>query len=232
MNREAGGGASKIPLTRQLIVDCALKIITERGFGGLTMRSIAQKLQTGPAALYVYFNNRQSLVDALINSALAEVKIPDAEGGVAWDTQLEALAMRTVESLVRYPGLSTGMVGRVPSADELLRISETYLKILLDSGHDEITSLLAVDVLNSIVIAEANEITTFEATLGKDHLDEAENALSRLDPEEFSRLSRLSHVAMLSTPSERAQWAIHTFIRGLGANERSSTAVCQASAGL
>ncbi|SPF68360.1 Homeobox domain-like [Propionibacterium ruminifibrarum] len=217
MNEPQGrrGGASKAPLTRQLIVDSALKLITERGFNALTMRSLAQELETGPAALYVYFKNRQSLVDTLINTVLSEVEIHNAEGDMAWDAQLEALAMRTVESLVRYPGLSAGMVGRVPSAEALLRISERYLKILLDSSHDEMTSLLAVDVLNSIVITEANEISAFEATLGKEHLYEAENVLSGLDPENFPHLSRLSHMAMIATPVERAQWAIHTFTRGL-----------------
>lgn len=208
-------GASKVPLTKQLIVDSALKLIAERGFNALTMRSLALELETGPAALYVYFKNRQSLVDTLINNALSEVEMPGADDDVAWDAQLEALAMRTVESLVRYPGLSAGMVGRVPSAEALLCISERYLKILLDSGHDEMTSLLAVDVLNSIVITEANEISAFEATFGKKHLNEAENALSRLDPDNFPHLNRLSHMAMISTPGERAQWAIHTFIRGL-----------------
>ena len=218
-------GASKVPLTRQFIVDTALGIITERGSDALTMRSLAQKLETGPATLYAYFSSRQSLVDALVDNVLSDVEIPDAQDGMDWHDQLETLAMRSVESLMKFPGLSTGMVGRVPSADALLRISEAYLRILIDSGHDEGTSLLAVDVLNSVVITEANEISAFERTAGDEHLNEAESALSGLDPEKFPHLSRLSHMAMQPTPSERARWAIRTFIQGLAANKNSGKAL-------
>lgn len=202
-------------------MDTALGIITERSFEALTMRSLAQELETGPAALYVYFSNRQSLVDALVDNVLSDVEIPHPEDGMTWNAQLETLAMRTVDSLVKFPGLSTGMVGRVPSADALLRISEAYLQILIDSCHDETTSLLAVDVLNSVVITEANEISAFETTAGEDHLAEAESALSGLDPEKFPHLSRLSHMAMQPSPSKRARWAIRTFIRGLAVHEDS-----------
>ncbi|WP_010533662.1 TetR/AcrR family transcriptional regulator [Brachybacterium squillarum] len=222
--RSRRGGASKVPLTRRLIVDTALEFITDRGFDALTMRSLAQVLDTGPSALYVYFKNKQHLVDALVDAALTDVEIPDSEDDMPWTVQLEPIAMESIHSLARHPGLGTGMVGRVPSAHALLRISEAYLRILITSGHDVNTALLAVDVLNSVVITEANEISTFEMTGGKEHLDEAENVLAELDPDAFPHLSRLSHAAMQSTPSDRARWAVRTFISGLAANSTTPSA--------
>ncbi|ODA90806.1 hypothetical protein ATY41_08480 [Leifsonia xyli subsp. xyli] len=50
-----------MPLTRQCIVDTALGIIAKRDFDGLTMRALAQELDTGPAALCIYFGNRKSM---------------------------------------------------------------------------------------------------------------------------------------------------------------------------
>lgn len=144
---------------------------------------------------------------------------------MAWHDQLETLVMRSVESLMKFSGLSTGMVGRVPSADALLRISEAYLHFRsLSTLVMTRRPLLAVDVLNSVVITEANDISAFERIAGEEHLDEAESALSGLDPEKFPHLSRLSHMAMQPTPGERARRAIRTFIQGLAVNKNSGRA--------
>ena len=44
---------AKQALTRQGIIDAAFVIMGEEGLGRVTMRRIAQALDTGPASLYV-----------------------------------------------------------------------------------------------------------------------------------------------------------------------------------
>ncbi len=205
----------RTPLSRELIVEVALEIIVERGFDALTMRSVAKELDTSPAALYVYFANRQCLLDVLIDHALADVDVTRWGCCATWEDRLEEIATRTIDSLIKYPGLSRGMVGRVPSTESILKISETYLRVLIDAGCDEVTAVLAVDALNMLAVSEANEICAFDAMAGRKHLHEAEGTLSGLEPEAFPHLTRLAHLAITPTPEDRARWAVRTFIRGI-----------------
>ena len=62
---------AKPALSREAIVDAALAIVREEGIDALTMRRLAQALDTGPASLYVYVANRDELWDLLFDAALA-----------------------------------------------------------------------------------------------------------------------------------------------------------------
>ena len=204
---------TKPPLTRTLIVTTALEIVRSHGLSALTMRALAKRLDTGAAALYVYFSDRQALIDAMIDTALADVDIPAA--ATPWAVRIESLAMSTLEALTRYPGLASSLVGRVPSATAVLRISEAHLAVLHDAGLDDATAALAVDALNAMVVAQAMEIGDFESLDGPAHLRQAEDSLARIDPGTFPHLYRIAGTAMGPSPLQRARWSIRTLIAGM-----------------
>lgn len=51
--------------TRQQILDAALTILAEQGVAGLSMRSLAEKVDYSAAALYKYFANKEEIIAAL-----------------------------------------------------------------------------------------------------------------------------------------------------------------------
>lgn len=51
--------------TRQAILDAARAIINEQGIDALSMRTLAEKVDYSPSALYNYFDNKEEIVDAL-----------------------------------------------------------------------------------------------------------------------------------------------------------------------
>ena len=65
---------AKPALSREAIVDAALAIVREEGIDALSMRRLAQALDTGPASLYVYVANRDALWELLFDAALATVR--------------------------------------------------------------------------------------------------------------------------------------------------------------
>ena len=65
---------AKPALSREAIVDAALAIVREEGIDALTMRHLAQALDTGPASLYVYVANRDELWELLFDAALATLR--------------------------------------------------------------------------------------------------------------------------------------------------------------
>jgi len=51
--------------TRQGIIDAARDIVRTEGLDALSMRSLAEKVDYSPSALYKYFDNKEELIEAL-----------------------------------------------------------------------------------------------------------------------------------------------------------------------
>src|SRR5919201_3255810 len=97
---------AKAALSREAIIDAALAIAREEGVDGLSMRRLAQALDTGPASLYVYVANQAELWELLFDAALATVETEPTDPK-RWREQLHALAERLVYMMaVEFPGMA------------------------------------------------------------------------------------------------------------------------------
>lgn len=56
-------------LTRQKILDTARSILLAEGADAISMRTLAEKVDYSPAALYKYFSNKEEIVEALRQEA-------------------------------------------------------------------------------------------------------------------------------------------------------------------
>jgi AcrR family transcriptional regulator len=70
----AGTGPAKPPLSRDAIVRAALEIAAAEGMEALSMRRVAQALDTGRASLYVYVSDRDELYDLLFDAAIGTIE--------------------------------------------------------------------------------------------------------------------------------------------------------------
>jgi AcrR family transcriptional regulator len=55
--------------TRQGILDAARSLLLEGGVDAISMRSLAEKVDYSPAALYKYFSNKEEIIEALRQEA-------------------------------------------------------------------------------------------------------------------------------------------------------------------
>ncbi|MBW2461828.1 MAG: TetR/AcrR family transcriptional regulator [Deltaproteobacteria bacterium] len=56
------------------ILHAAMQMVTEEGFGGLSMNKLAGTVDYTPGALYRYFDSKDALLGALVNQVLDEVR--------------------------------------------------------------------------------------------------------------------------------------------------------------
>src|ERR1700733_15835497 len=70
---------AKAPLSEDAVVDAALAILQSDGLEAVTMRRVAQALDTGAASLYVYVSGRDGLLQAMLDrvAATIELESPD-----------------------------------------------------------------------------------------------------------------------------------------------------------
>src|ERR1700761_1100430 len=78
---------AKPALTREGIIAAAARILRDEGLGKVTMRRVAQELDTGHASLYVYVRNTEDLHAQLLDAQLAGALAgPPPEG--TWRSRL------------------------------------------------------------------------------------------------------------------------------------------------
>ena len=63
MPRAAGSTAGQ---TRARILEVALELVTERGYAGMSIRDLADRLDLTTAAMYYHFASKEALLDALV----------------------------------------------------------------------------------------------------------------------------------------------------------------------
>src|SRR3984885_15850477 len=77
----------KPPLSRAAIVETALMLVQQDGLDAVTLRNVAQRLDTGPASLYVYVANRDELLERVLDQVLSEVSAVRVESR-RWQARL------------------------------------------------------------------------------------------------------------------------------------------------
>lgn len=60
-----------------MLIAAAMRLITDHGAAGLSMRSLAAALGVTPMALYNHVSNKDELIDAMLDDALGRVQVPE-----------------------------------------------------------------------------------------------------------------------------------------------------------
>ncbi|TCO52031.1 TetR family transcriptional regulator [Kribbella antiqua] len=145
------------PLTRDRIVDAAMRVLLEQGYEAVSMRKIAQVLGTGPASLYAHVANKRELDQLLIDRAAQDMKLPEVADPARWQEQLKD-AMREVLRVMRaYPGVARAAIGQVPLGEQAILSTERVLAILKAGKVPDQAAAWAVDLIMLYVTAVAFE---------------------------------------------------------------------------
>ena len=89
LHRSTRDRPAKAPLSQDAVVDAALAILQSEGLEAVTMRRVAQALDTGAASLYVYVPNREGLLQAMLNRVTATIKL-EPPNPSRWRPQLHS----------------------------------------------------------------------------------------------------------------------------------------------
>lgn len=163
---------AKAPLTRDAIVDAALALLDTDGLDGVTMRRLAQRLETAPATLYQHVGGKDELLELVLDRVCADVEIPaPGVGPDGWQEPLKELLRQTRKVLGAHQDLAYVMLGRVPTGPNALAGAEGMLAIMRAGGiPDEITAH-AADALALFVAS-----VTYEDAIRRRLIGTAEEA--------------------------------------------------------
>lgn len=119
-------------LTPATIAEAALRVGDRDGAKAMTMRRIATELGCDPMALYRHFPDRQALLDAVADLAMAHV--PDPDPAANWDQRLRALITGIRGAALRHPGIAPHVAARPPLAEHGQRVGAAMMTALRQAG--------------------------------------------------------------------------------------------------
>lgn len=161
--RKAKRRAHKAPLSQELIVATALAILGEEGIDNVTMRRVAEALETGPASLYVHVANKEELHELMYDRVLGDVTLPQPDEA-RWKDQLKQLLRDQLEAMLDHQGIAkVAWTTMVPVGPNALRHGEAILALLHAGGYDEERAAYAFDAISLYTKAVAYEGSSWQA---------------------------------------------------------------------
>jgi AcrR family transcriptional regulator len=216
------------PITQEAIVGTALRILDSEGLDGLSMRRIAEELDTGAASLYWHVGSKDGLLDLVFDHVIGEQRVP-APDPAHWREQVKEVARTQRATILRHRDIVAVSLGRIPMGPHALRYSEAVLAILRAGGVPDWLAVaghhLLIAVVNGFTLDETppeqpprapgGDPGTGGDTASQPSPDAASGYLASLPPAQFPNLTALAGHFTAADPDERFELLLGIFVDGL-----------------
>jgi AcrR family transcriptional regulator len=215
-------GPAKVPITRDAIVDAAIAILDAEGLDAVSMRSVADRLGTGPASLYAHVSGKRELTALMLDRVIGEVKLP-APDPKRWKQQLRDGMMEMHQVLVAHRDIARVAIGEIPTGHNAVASMEVFLGIMLAGGLPKQVAAYAADVLPLFVVADAYEDSVRAEAMGLRTEEEAlayfqsiHEYFAALPPDRFPVLASMAPY-LTESEGDRFAFGLDLMIEGLAA---------------
>ena len=208
--------AAKPALTRAGIVAAAVRIMQAEGLDRVTMRRLAQELDTGAASLYVYVRNTAELHAAMLEELLGRVDLSPVTAAGDWrDRLIEVLTSYTL-ILFGQPGLAQSVLVTRPAGPAYLSLAEGILALLSTGGVAPDRAAWAVDLLLHFATSTAAEQGTRQRAIDAQEEEEAVAAAIREAPAaSYPQIAALGAELLSGPGPDRLTWGFRVLINGI-----------------
>jgi TetR/AcrR family transcriptional regulator, tetracycline repressor protein len=123
------------PLPPDKIIATALQIVDDEGADALSMRTLAQRLDSGTATLYRHFANRADVIAQVVDGVFAAVPFDDERlATMNWQQAMKAAAQAMFDALRRHSNVAPLLVEDVPIGPYAMAQRERFIALLLANG--------------------------------------------------------------------------------------------------
>jgi AcrR family transcriptional regulator len=203
------------PLTRDRIVEAALRLMDEEGLEAVTMRHIGRELGVEAMSLYNHVEDKDDILDGICEKVMAEFEFP--EPGPDWAETARRGARSWRRLLQAHPGVMRLFAeerGPVRSMDSL-RPMEYALRLFRDVGLSDRDTAQAFHAfggyIQGFVIMELGSIA---GGTTKGHLERHEESTTQL-PEDFAALRAVDPYFAECSSDEQFEFGLDLLIRGV-----------------
>lgn len=149
MTQTSKRAQGRVPLSRELVLDTAVKLADRGGLESLSMRKLGQELGVEAMALYYHFANKDEVIDGIVDLVFSEVDLPAS--GADWKTAMRQRAISLRDALLRHRWAIGLMESRRKPGPASLRHHDAVIGSLRSAGLDLPTIAHAYSLLDSYI---------------------------------------------------------------------------------
>jgi AcrR family transcriptional regulator len=176
-------------LSRDRIIDASIELLDSSGEGGLTFRTLSERLATGPGAIYWHIANKSDLLTAACDAIVARTM--EARGaGAKPKATIRALALGLFDAIDAHPWVGSALA-QAPGEMPMVRILERLGQQVRALGVEDDTQWAAVGALLNYILgvggrnAANGQLARARDLDRSDFLEAVATAWSQLDPKEY-----------------------------------------------
>jgi AcrR family transcriptional regulator len=178
---------SRLPLTRERVLEAALKLADQAGIEGLSMRKLGQALGVEAMALYYHFANKERVLDGIVDLVFGEIDLPPI--GAEWKTAMRRRAISVRDALARHRWAIGLMESRTQPGPANLRHHDAVIGCLRAAGFDMAAAATAYSLLDSYIYGFALTKMNLPFETTTDIAEMAESMLEPFPPGEYPNLA-------------------------------------------
>jgi AcrR family transcriptional regulator len=207
----------RTPLTRERVVDAALRVMDEEGLEAVSMRRVAREVGVEAMSLYHHVDDKEDLLDGVCECVMAEFDFP--EPSEDWKENCRRGARAWRELLRRHPNVMRLFAeerGPIRSVDSM-RPTEFALRILRSSGLSDRDTAQAFHAFGGYIQGFVMmELGSIASGSDAEHLKAHAELVAAL-PDEFPTLQSVGPFFAECAPDEQFEFGLDLLIRGLEA---------------
>lgn len=182
---------TKQRLTADRVLDGAMALADRIGVDTLTIRRLADALDTKPMTIYHHLPSKDAILDGMVDRVFAEIERPPTD--LAWKPAMRHRCLSAREVLSRHPWAVPLMESRASALPETLGHHDAVLGCLRRGGLSLEMTAHAYALLDSYVYGFALQEASLPATGGAEMADLAEGLIEPLPDGVFPHLTEFTH---------------------------------------
>jgi AcrR family transcriptional regulator len=120
------------PLSRERVLQAALKLVDKAGVESLSMRGLAGTLGVEAMSLYKHVANKDEVLNGLVELVIAEIELPPA--GQEWRSAMRERAISARRVFLRHPWAAVLIESRIHGSPVGLHYANSVLGLLRHGG--------------------------------------------------------------------------------------------------
>lgn len=212
----AGSAKTRERLTRERVVEAALRVMDAEGLEAVSMRRLAREVGVEAMSLYNHVRDKDDLIDAICVRVMQDFRFGDPDA--PWLERAGFAAREWRRVLMRHPNVITLFSGRrKPMTDATaLRPMEHALGILREAGLSDRDAVQMFNVLGGyimgFVMMEIGQMFS-AGTMDVDQPDP--EALERMLPPDMPHLAASIPHLLVCDPDDQFELGLEILLRGV-----------------
>lgn len=180
---------SQPPLTREAVLQAAVRVADAGGVSAVSMRKVAEELGVEAMSLYHHVKGKEAILDGIVDLVFAEIALPP--DGVHWREAMHRRASSVRAVLLRHSWALGMLDSRTGPSPATLRHHDTVLGVLTAGGFDLPGAASALSLLDSYVYGFVLQERSLPFTTREELVDVTDAMLAGLPDDSYPHLRRM-----------------------------------------